>query len=306
MELYKERDFGALLSDSFTFFRKHGKNYFKNYLTINGGLLLLLVVLVAVGFKDIISQFFNSNMNGNSSSYFEAYFQENTGVFIFVCLAIVALMVLINFVNYCYPVLYLNMYAEKGRADFQTHELVDVIRTKIGKFVIFTIFSMFILLPLACFALILNVGLVFLIIGIFLFFITIPAIINIINFTFIDYILNDIGVFEAFGNAVGIQFSKGFWKYIGATMVSYIIIQIATSVFTMIPTSFISIETIVSTKKIDESFTVIMTIVYVITMVVSIIASNLVYVVATLMYFDSRKDLHQIEQFKEIDSIGLR
>ncbi len=303
MELYKERDFGALLSDSFTFFKKQGKNYFKNYLMINGGLLLLLVVLIAVGFKDIISQFFNSNMDGNSSSYFEAYFQENMGVFIAICLVLMALMILINFVNYCYPILYLNMYAQ-GRENLQTSEIVELIKAKVGKFIVFTLFSLFILLPLMGIVFALNVALVFLIVGVFLFFITIPAMVNIANFTFIVYILEDKGIFEAFGDAVSIQFSKSFWKYVGATMVSYILIQIVTSVLTMIPTSFISFETIVSTGKVDDSFTVIMTIVYIISIVVTIIASNLVYVVATLMYFDSRKDLHQIEQFKEIDSIG--
>ena len=45
-QLYKKRDFSALVGDTFGFFKLEGKNYFKNYFTINGGLLLLLVVII--------------------------------------------------------------------------------------------------------------------------------------------------------------------------------------------------------------------------------------------------------------------
>lgn len=36
MQFYKKRDFGALISDTFTFFKENGKNYFKNYILLNG------------------------------------------------------------------------------------------------------------------------------------------------------------------------------------------------------------------------------------------------------------------------------
>ena len=43
-QVFKKRDFSQLVGDTFSFFKLEGKNYFKNYFIINGGLLLILVV----------------------------------------------------------------------------------------------------------------------------------------------------------------------------------------------------------------------------------------------------------------------
>ncbi len=304
MELYKERDFGAIISDSFLFFKKNGKNYFKNYLAINGGLLLLLILLIVVGFNDIISQFFQSNM-GDRPFIFEQFFEENPIIFISISLLIVILFIIIGVINYTFPIVYLDLYGKLNRADFSVSELVDKLRNNIGKMLIFMIFTIFILTPLAFVVLGLNILLIFLIIGLFLFLITFPAITNITNFTLFDYILTEKGIFDAFGTAFKIQFSKNFWKYIGVTLVLYLIIQIATFIFTFFPAFFAGIGSAVNPSEGGLPIVTIITIVtYVLSMVVSLIASNIIYIATGFMYFDSRKDLHQMEHFKEIDSIG--
>ena len=71
-EFYKRRDFGGLISDSFAFFKIYGKNYFKNYFLINGLILILMMVLAVVGYREFFSQMFGSNMEGQSR-YFEEY-----------------------------------------------------------------------------------------------------------------------------------------------------------------------------------------------------------------------------------------
>lgn len=60
MQFYKKRDFGALVSDTLNFFKLYGKNYFKNYLTLNGGIIILLVVVIVIGFGDFFKQAFGS------------------------------------------------------------------------------------------------------------------------------------------------------------------------------------------------------------------------------------------------------
>ncbi len=306
MELYKERDFGALLSDSFLFFKKNGKNYFKNYFIINGGLLLLLVLLIGVGFKDIIAQLFESNM-GNKSFYFEEYFQENPVVFISISIVIFILLLIVGLINYSYPVLYLKLSGTQRRNDFEVSELVTELRKNIGKMLIFMLFSMFIITPIMFIVVGINMALVFLIVGFFLFFITIPAMVNIFNFTLFDYLFTENGVFESFGNAFSIQFSKNFWKYVGATLVAYIVIQMATSLITTIPMMTMMSGGYFNPDGGDNSvFMIVFSVTYVIAILISLIASNLIYMVTGMMYFDSRKDLHQIEHFKEIDSIGQR
>lgn len=58
MEICKKRDFGELVSDTFNFFKVYGKNFFVNYLILNGSLLVLLAFLVGFGYREIISQLF--------------------------------------------------------------------------------------------------------------------------------------------------------------------------------------------------------------------------------------------------------
>ncbi len=305
MELYKERDFGALLSDSFLFFKKNGKNYFKNYFIINGGILLLLILLIAIGFKDIISQLFDSNM-GDKSYLFEQYFEENPIIFFLISALILILLLLFGLINYAYPILYLKMNGQQKRNDFEVSEMIAELRKNTGKILIFMLFSIFIFTPIAFIVLGINVALVILIIGFFLLFITIPLMVNIYNLTFFDYLFTENGVFESFGNAFRMQFSKNFWKYVGATLVAYIVIQMATSVITMIPMIFGGAGGLLNPNSMDSTFIVLFAVTYAIALLVSLIASNLIYIVGGLMYFDSRKDLHQMEDFKEIDSIGQR
>jgi hypothetical protein len=60
-QFYKKRDFGTLISDTFLFFKENGKNYFKNYILINGLLLILLVVIIAFGYHELFGQIFGGN-----------------------------------------------------------------------------------------------------------------------------------------------------------------------------------------------------------------------------------------------------
>ena len=66
-QLYKKRDFSALVGDTFGFFKLEGKNYFKNYFTINGGLLLLLVVIIYFFSNIFIKGAFAGAQTGNDS-----------------------------------------------------------------------------------------------------------------------------------------------------------------------------------------------------------------------------------------------
>jgi hypothetical protein len=81
MQFYKKRDFGSFISDTFAFFKLYGKNYFKNFILLNGLLLILTVVVMVVGFREFFGAIFGSNMSGQSY-YFEQYFQDNLGLII--------------------------------------------------------------------------------------------------------------------------------------------------------------------------------------------------------------------------------
>lgn len=305
MQIYKKRDFGALISDTFLFLKQHGKNYFKNYLVINGGLMLLLLIIAVVGFRDIISQLYQSNMN-NANQIFEQYFDQNFGIFITICILISVVGLFVWLMNFAFPIIYLDKMGKEKRSDFTVSEIVEALKKKMGRIFIFFLFSLFILLPMMMVVMGVTIASILLIIGFLLIFIVYPTLVNIFNFNMFDYLVTDNGVFKSFSNALSIQFSKKFWVYMATTLVMYIIIQVIVSVFAMVPGMMLGVQSTVSANTSDD-FSVLMIItliLYVLSMLVSIILSNAIYICTGLMYFDARTDLHREEYYKEIDEIG--
>lgn len=319
MQLYKIRDFGALISDTFTFFKENGKNYFKNYILLNGTLLILLVVLYIVGYKSIFAQAFSSNLNGNSF-YYEQYFQENPVVFVILGIAFLFLCVASMILVYSYPVFYLKRYAETGDRKISMNDIMDDLKKSIGKILIFIFGLMFILMPIITSIMLLSVLLMFIIIGFVLIFIIGPAIVNLINFTLFDYYNTDKGFFSSLSYAMRAQFSypngnmkSPFWKYWGSSAVIMLIIQIVGGIFSFVPAMMMmgSILTVPDADKSDTMgafFQGTMGTTYFIfngiAMLVGFLLYNVIYINAGLMYYDSRIDLHRNEDFNEIESIG--
>ncbi|WP_435525392.1 hypothetical protein [Chryseobacterium indoltheticum] len=131
MQFYKKRDFGAFISDSFTFFKLYGKNYFKNYILLNGLLLILMVVVFIFGYRELFMQIFGSNMSGESY-YFESYFEDNIGMFIVVGLLTFLLFTIMMIVNYLFPVFYLKRLAE-GEMKIKTDDILGDFKKNAGK-----------------------------------------------------------------------------------------------------------------------------------------------------------------------------
>ena len=305
MIFHKKRDFGELISDTFEFFKIYGKNYLKTYLSINGGILILLLILIGVGFKDIIGQAFSSNLAGESY-YFEEYFDQNSGELIIVSILVIALIFLLSMVNYAFPVLYMDAASKTKRNDFTVNEMFEMLKGKVGEMIIFSILSFLILLPLMLLAFGVSAVLIFLIVGIFLIIALIPIFTTVVNFTLFDYLTTENQYFNALSRAFGFVFSKNFWKYLGAVIVMYFLIQIIVSVFSVIP-GFImgfSTATLDNGEEISNAMVILLIVSYSLSIIVSLIASNAIYVMTGFMYYDSREDLQREVHYDEIDSIG--
>ncbi|MCT3923765.1 hypothetical protein HZP94_11125 [Elizabethkingia anophelis] len=310
MQFYKKRDFGALVSDTLNFFKLYGKNYFKNYLTLNGGIIILLVVVIVIGFGDFFKQAFGSNTNGEAY-LFQDYFQQNQGLLIGASVLSIILIILLSLISYSFPVLYMKRLAETGNSKVTMNEIIEDMKKNLKKFFIFFIGSVFILTPLFIFAFIISSFLMIILIGFLLILACIPVMVNIINFTLFNMYNTNDGFFSSIGKAFRIQFSKDFWKYIGSTFIIYLLINVVTTIFAFIPMMFLYgyILTTVSTTPdaigSDSSFfMILMAIVYAVSIACTIVLNNLIYVNAGFMYYDSRTDLHRNVTFSEIDTIG--
>ncbi|AIL47388.1 hypothetical protein [Elizabethkingia anophelis] len=310
MQFYKKRDFGALVSDTLNFFKLYGKNYFKNYLTLNGGIIILLVVVIVIGFGDFFKQAFGSNTNGEAY-LFQDYFQQNQGLLIGASVLSIILIILLSLISYSFPVLYMKRLAETGNSKVTMNEMIEDMKKNLKKFFIFFIGSIFILTPLFIFAFIISSFLMIILIGFLLILACIPVMVNIINFTLFNMYNTNDGFFSSIGKAFRMQFSKDFWKYIGSTFIIYLLINVVTTIFAFIPMMFLYgyILTTVSTTPdaigSDSSFfMILMAIVYAVSIACTIVLNNLIYVNAGFMYYDSRTDLHRNVTFSEIDTIG--
>ncbi|WP_284462776.1 DUF4013 domain-containing protein [Chryseobacterium sp.] len=317
IQFYKKRDFGAFISDSFNFFKVYGKNYFKNYLLINGLLLILMVTVFIFGYRELFSQIFGSNLDGDSY-YFERYFSNNAGMLIGVGILTFLLCMILAIVNYLYPVFYLKRIAQ-GAEKIKTDEILDDFKKNSGRIAKLCLGMAFIVIPLALFIVAFSYILIFIIIGFFLIVLVYPTLFNVITFLMYDYFNSGRGFWESLSYSIRSQFSypngsekSPYWKYWAAAFIMFIMISIASSIFTYVPMIFMygSVLTSAPDGNFEQNpFTgtvgIVFFVFYGISMLLSFLLSNLLYVNAGFMYYDSRTDLHQKVELEEIDTIGI-
>lgn len=316
MQFYKKRDFGAFISDSFSFFKLYGKNYFKNYILLNGLLLILMVTIFIFGYRELFMQIFGSNMSGESY-FFESYFEENMGMFVVVGIITFLLFMILMIVNYLFPVFYLKRLAE-GQTKIRTDDILGDFKGNAGKIAKLLLGLIFIVTPLAIIILGISYALMLIIIGFFLLLLIFPVVVNITNFLMYDYFNSKRGFFESLSYSIRSQFSYSnaregspYWKYWGATLVLFIIMYVITTIFSMIPMIFFMMR--ITTSAPDGNFEqnpfsgglgVLIFVMYGISTLISFFLSNILYVNSGLMYYDSRRDLHQKVELEEIETIG--
>lgn len=317
MEFYKKRDFGTVIGDSFNFFKLYGKNYFKNYLLINGLLLIIMVVVVVFGYRELFQAVLGSNLSGQST-YLETYFNDNMGLLLGVSTVTMILFSVLMIINYLFPVFYVKRIAS-GQKTISTDEIMSDFKTNIKKIGKLCLGMIFIVGPLSILLIGFTYALILVIIGIFLLLFVFPTLYNVVTFLMYDYFNSQRGFFESLSYSIRSQFSYAngrekspYWKYWGSTIIISIILYIISTIFTMIPMllMYSSLLTSPSNSSLEQdpfsgSMGIFIFVIYGISMLVSLILSNLLYVSVGFLYYDSRTDLHQEVKFAEIESIGI-
>lgn len=311
-QLYKDRDFGAYISDTIDFFKKFGKHYFKNYFIVNGFFLIILVVIIYF-FSTIYLESFGSILNparGNAN-YMNEFLQNNIGFFIVAIVAMALLMFVISIINYAIPSLYIELYENHG-LDFTAKDLAKSLKQNFGRLLIFFFASLFVMTPIFLIVFTVNILLCFLIIGFPLFFITFPAFMVWMYLSFNDYILGKSGYFESLGNAYT-MLKSNFWPAVGSSLVMFIILYILQSIITMVPYT-IGIGAMFTTGQDLENpgnsnadfsvFAIMMIIVFVVSTLCSFIFQNIMNVQQVLIYYSQLEGSTQNSTNSEIELIG--
>ncbi|WP_202703187.1 hypothetical protein [Flavobacterium sp. UGB4466] len=231
-ELYKKRQLGDYIIDTFSFFKTFGKHFFKIFFIINGAFLLIVGALVFFFLKSNFQAVFNDSLDQPADNL-AGYFNDNFGLLAgFVALFFIAVIALSLF-NSTYPILYLKLVAKKNTTDFKTEDITTIFRQNIWKIIKFCIGLTFLVVPVLLIVIIILFFLCFLIVGIPLLLIAIPALFTWVNFSFYAYLTEDKSFFQSLNHAY-LLLKEDFWTSIGATFLILIMIQMIQGSITMV------------------------------------------------------------------------
>lgn len=317
MQFHKQRDFGSFISDTFNFFKIYGKNYFKNYFIVNGLVMIIMIVVILLFYRNIFGQILGSNLRGESY-YFERYFQENAPMLIISGIVVFVLLLIGMLISYSFPVLYLRRISNQPDQNVTSDHIFGDLKKIVPKFLKFFLGMLFIIVPAAFVVFALGGFLMMILIGFFILILVMPIFINVVNFTLFDYYHTNRGYFSSLSYAFRSQFSYSnsaqgspFWKYWGSTVITFLIYYIIATVFSVIPMVILitSMYTVPPDQMQDASFMtgalgLLFFVIYGVSILASMILVNLVYVNSGLQYYDSRTDLHRQIDINQIETIG--
>lgn len=310
-QLFKERKFSDYINDTFQFFKVYGKHFFKTYFAVNGALLLLATVLVYFFSKIYMEFVFStiSNPQGNQpENLIVSYFNENFGLIILAIILAFILLVTISIFQFSFPVVYLDLLDSKKGTDFTAKDVFNGMKKRISKILKFLVGSIFILLPLMMILLVINILLCFIIIGIPLLFVLIPAMLSFMQLTFFYYMNSEESFFKAIADGYD-TVKNQFWPIVGTTAVMLLIIQIISTIFTLIPYLFgiASMLTTIKSGDSEEAFSsisILMSIVMVVSIITSYIFNNLLLISQGIIYYSHIENSESSSYLDPLDMIG--
>ncbi|WP_353102258.1 hypothetical protein [Myroides odoratus] len=310
--LFQKRDFSALVSDTFTFFRLEGKNYFKHFLKLCGIPLFLALVfiylLADIGISSATTALRPAGLN--DEAFFRAVFDDHLGVSILAIVGVFVVALIMGIVCYTYPVFYLKNLGDATEAQPADQNLIGKqIKGKLGAIIVFFLGTTFIMMPLAMILFSISVLLVFLLIGIPILLLMVPTFYSVFTLAIYEYLIKNTGFFTAYGNAFK-YVRNNYWSIIGNTFVFYII----TSLITFIPSLIIQLLTLgggafFDTLNLeDQSFSAVLTwgivLVYFIYILLATLAQNIMFINQGIIYYSEREKEENFFTKSKIDSIG--
>ena len=312
-QLFKQRDFGELFNDTFSFFKQKGKNYMGNYLKVTAFFLILLVVLIFIMSKFYFGVIFSGmDTSAVQNDYIEQYFENNIGLILGMGTLIFIVIILISLIQISYPVFYLKLLENNGNYQPKASEISKQIRQNFGRLVVFFILTLFIVGIASMIALTISALLIFVLVGLFLLLLLIPYINGVVYLSFYHYMSHpNIGYFDALGFAIS-TIHNNFWRVIGSNLLITLIIQILVSIISMIPYMFffVSMFTTLSSGEVNDpsdmnGMLYALAATYAVVLLVSFILNNIVIVNFGLIYYGERERIENRSARNELDEIGL-
>ena len=313
MELFKNRSFGALFQDTFTFLKQEGKHFFKLYFTINGIFLLILSVL-AYFFSQFYSDFMVNSLTrntGGNTSGLETFINENLGLFITMAILFFIVALIGSTIAYAFPPLYFKNYLEKGASAFNVYDLIQSYKKHIGKIILFVLtgflVGILLIIPVGIIGLIMVVTIV----GLFLLPLLAGGVMLFYTMALMEFLEGKKGVWDSFGYSWTLLKSK-FLTAVGCVGLFYFISYVIQQVLTIIPYVFGMAKILTSPQQVTQNpgetsstMLLMMLAIFFISFIVGSILGTIVQVNQGIIFYSLKENNENIHTRSAIDQIGL-
>ena len=283
---YKKRGFSALIGDTFTFFKKYARNFFSNYLIVNGAIFAATGIIFAAMLI----------LRASSSLSFGL---GSAALFILVLLLLSFFLMLFVI---CFPIAYTQLLEEAPyRTDISAKEIFDRIRVMLPRAFTFGFISIFVV----------GIPYMFILWGIFRVLRGEPVLLQLVSAfmsTFmvlflqqfmLIYIKDKMDYFPALEKVIN-QLKVGFWDKFGATFVMTLIISAITTAGVFVPIVIYMVALGLSGFEATVGNTILIFILLLIIITVVFVASNFQTFLQILIHFGEKDG----EYTDEIDLIG--
>ena len=283
---YKKRGFSALIGDTFTFFKKYARNFFSNYLIVNGAIFAATGIIFATMLI----------LRASSSLSF------GLGSAALLILVLLLLSFFLMLFVICFPIAYTQLLEEAPyRMDISAKEIFDKIRVMLPRAFTFGFISIFVI----------GIPYMFILWGIFRVLGGEPVLLQLVSAfmsTFmvlflqqfmLIYIKDKMDYFPALEKVIN-QLKVGFWDKFGATFVMTLIISAIMTAGVFVPIVIYMVALGLSGFEATVGNTILIFILLLIIITVVFVASNFQTFLQILIHFGEKDG----EYTDEIDLIG--
>ncbi len=301
-QLYKQRKFNDFLNDTTQFFRQFGKDYFKKFFLINGGIILLMCVL----FYFVMTHFMTNWPFGKLQQ--DVAPEIGGGWLSVIVLVLLALAIGVTYTVFSFglPNVYFdNLDENESNGDVSPSDILKGIGHIAGDLLLFLVISVFIFLPIYILLAIVSKLLMPFVVGYFILALGICFILTWFNLSLIIYVRDYYsGYFESLGGAWN-MIIRNFKHIIGANLVLFLILYIFETLVTLFPTLIGTLFYFSSGKSSSSNgLSSIFILVYILIVISASILNNVFFVQQFLIYFSSVEKEENIQAISELDSIG--
>jgi len=309
--LFQKRDFSALVSDTFTFLKLEGKNYFKHFLKLCGIPLFLILIFIYLLADLGVSSAVSANAYGgyNPERIISQLFEEHLALGLLAIGGLVLVALVMGIICYSYPVLYMKNLAVATDEPVNQNVIGKQIKDKLGLIIVFFLGTTFLVIPLLTILFYISVLLVFLIVGIPILILMIPTAYAVLTLAFYEYLTRNVGFFTAYGNAIK-YVRYNYWSIIGNTFIFYII----TSLITFIPSFIIQLlilgggmffdPQVSESQLLTSAITWGIVLLYFVYILLGTLAQNIMFINQGIIFYSEREKEENFFTKRKIDSIG--